>query len=90
MFRKLLISVITCAAISTSALAQGAFGVPMQAMVSSKTMLVVRTLVKGQKVCRSRRPDGSIKTWTCRVDQPCCVNHYFNLYTCGSQLLKCL
>jgi hypothetical protein len=43
-----------------------------------------------QKVCRSKRPDGSIKTWTCGADQPCCVNHTFSLYTCGSQLLKCL
>jgi hypothetical protein len=47
-------------------------------------------LAKTQKLCRSRRPDGSIKTWTCGADQPCCVNHFFNLYTCGSQLLKCL
>jgi hypothetical protein len=42
------------------------------------------------KVCRSKRPDGSIKQWTCRADQPCCVSHTFGLYTCGSQLLKCL
>jgi hypothetical protein len=47
-------------------------------------------LAKNQKLCRSKRPDGSIKTWTCGADQPCCVNHFFNLYTCGSQLLKCL
>jgi hypothetical protein len=47
-------------------------------------------LAKNQKVCRSKRPNGSIKTWTCGADQPCCVNHTFNLYTCGSQLLKCL
>jgi len=45
---------------------------------------------KNQKVCRSKRPDGSIKSWTCGVDQPCCVSHTFSLYTCGSQLLKCL
>jgi hypothetical protein len=47
-------------------------------------------LAKHQKLCRSKRPDGAIKTWTCGADQPCCVNHFFNLYTCGSQLLKCL
>ena len=47
-------------------------------------------LAKSQKLCRSKRPDGLIKTWTCGADQPCCVNHFFNLYTCGSQLLKCL
>lgn len=43
----------------------------------------------GQKQCRSKLPDGSLKTWTCGTEQPCCVNHTFNLYTCGSQLLKC-
>ena len=42
-----------------------------------------------QKQCRSKLPSGAIKTWTCGKDQPCCVNHTFNLYTCGSQLLKC-
>jgi hypothetical protein len=42
-----------------------------------------------QKQCRSKLPDGSIKTWTCGKDQPCCVSHTFGLYTCGSQLLKC-
>lgn len=46
-------------------------------------------LAPGQKQCRSKLPDGSLKTWTCGSDQPCCVNHTFNLYTCGSQLLKC-
>ena len=46
-------------------------------------------LASGQKQCRSKLPDGSRKTWTCGSDQPCCVNHTFNLYTCGSQLLKC-
>ena len=45
---------------------------------------------KDQKVCRSRQPSGNIKTWICRKDQPCCVSHTFNLYTCGSQLLRCL
>ena len=46
-------------------------------------------LAPGQKQCRSKLPDGSVKTWTCGKDQPCCVSHSFNLYTCGSQLLKC-
>ena len=44
----------------------------------------------GQKQCRSKLPDGSVKTWTCGKDQPCCVNHTFGLYTCGSLLLRCL
>ena len=47
-------------------------------------------VAKSQKLCRSKKPDGTVKTWTCGTDQPCCVNHFFNLYTCGSQLLQCL
>ena len=47
-------------------------------------------LAKGQKVCRSKMPNGKVKRWTCGASQPCCVNHTFNLYTCGSQLLQCL
>ena len=43
-----------------------------------------------QKQCRSKQPSGVIKTWTCGNDQPCCVSHAFNLYTCGSRLLQCL
>ncbi|MBO0740377.1 MAG: hypothetical protein J2P51_02980 [Hyphomicrobiaceae bacterium] len=61
----------------------------VSAPLNAQTTTSVRA-AKNQKVCRSKRPDGSIKTWTCGTDQPCCVNHFFNLYTCGSQLLKCL
>ena len=46
-------------------------------------------LAPGQKLCKSKQPSGSTKSWTCGQDQPCCVNHSMNLYTCGSQLLKC-
>ncbi len=42
-----------------------------------------------QKLCKSKQPSGTTKTWTCGKDQPCCVSHELNLYTCGSQLLKC-
>jgi hypothetical protein len=71
--------------LAASALALTAVPAPVYAQ--STTSL---RLAKNQKLCRSKRPDGSIKTWTCGADQPCCVNHFFNLYTCGSQLLKCL
>lgn len=46
-------------------------------------------LAPGQKLCKSKQPTGATKSWTCGKDQPCCVNHSMNLYTCGSQLLKC-
>lgn len=46
-------------------------------------------LEPNQKLCRSKQPDGAVKSWTCGKDQPCCVNHTLSLYTCGSQLLKC-
>ena len=70
-----------CAIIAFAAMALALTGdsEPLYAQSTAKT-----------KVCPSKRPDGSIKTWTCGADQPCCVNHFFNLYTCGSQLLKCL
>ena len=44
---------------------------------------------KGQKVCKTKLPDGKTKTWTCGADQPCCESHSLGLYTCGSQLLQC-
>jgi len=76
-----------CAIIAFAAMALALTGVsePLYAQSTASPRLA-----KNQKVCRSKRPDGSIKTWTCGADQPCCVNHTFNLYTCGSQLLKCL
>lgn len=59
------------------------------ASAQAKAKAKVTKVAKGQKVCRSKQPTGAIKTWTCGQDQPCCVNHSFNLYTCGSQLLRC-
>jgi hypothetical protein len=92
MLRKLSIGLVVSVSLSTAAFAQGQFGI---AAATRPTMSVQATktaarLAKGQKLCRSKKPDGSVKTWTCGVDQPCCVNHFFSLYTCGSQLLKCL
>jgi len=73
------------AVLAASSLALTALSAPVYAQ-STKSV----RLAKNQKLCRSKRPDGSIKTWTCGAQQPCCVNHFFNLYTCGSELLKCL
>ena len=56
---------------------------------STATKTATKKLAPGQKLCKSKQPAGTTKTWTCGNDQPCCVNHSMNLYTCGSQLLKC-
>ncbi len=56
---------------------------------SAATKTATKKLAPGQKLCKSKQPAGTVKTWTCGQDQPCCVNHSMNLYTCGSQLLKC-
>lgn len=42
------------------------------------------------KVCRYKLSNGQVKTWTCGKEQVCCASETFNLFTCGSQLLKCL
>ena len=42
------------------------------------------------KTCRSKMPNGRIKTWRCGSDQPCCVSHELGLYVCGSPLIGCL
>lgn len=42
------------------------------------------------KVCRSKLPTGTTKTWRCGTDQACCVNHAMGLYVCGFAGLGCL
>jgi hypothetical protein len=42
------------------------------------------------KVCKSRLPNGKLKTWRCGTDQSCCVNHTMGLYVCGFPGLGCL
>lgn len=41
------------------------------------------------KTCRSRLPSGKIKTWRCKANQPCCVNHTMSIYVCGSPIIGC-
>ena len=43
-----------------------------------------------QKVCKSKMPNGKIKSWRCGADQSCCVNHSMGLYVCGFPGLGCL
>jgi hypothetical protein len=90
MLRVLLIGLAFSAALATATFAQGKFGTITEAKGSAMATEAASKLGKNQKLCRSRKPDGSVKTWTCGISQPCCVNHTFNLYTCGSQLLQCL
>ena len=87
MLRNFFIGVVVSAALSTAAFGQGKFSTLTEAKRSIATEAASRV---GRKQCRSKRPDGTVKAWTCRSDQPCCVNHFFSLYTCGSQLLQCL
>ena len=76
--------------ISTEVYAQAATEAPKAATKkSAATKTAATKLAPGQKLCKSKQPSGAIKSWTCGKDQPCCVNHSVNLYTCGSQLLKC-
>ena len=70
--------------------AQAATDAPkLEAKNPAATKTAAPKLAPGQKLCKSKQPSGAIKSWTCGKEQPCCVNHSMNLYTCGSQLLKC-
>jgi hypothetical protein len=42
------------------------------------------------KMCKSKMPNGKIKSWRCGTDQACCVNHTMGLYVCGFAGLGCL
>ena len=84
--KRSIVSIVAAAALALTAISAPAYA--QSTNESAKATKVA--MKKGQKLCRSKRPDGSVKTWTCGTDQPCCVNHTFNLYTCGSQLLQCL
>ena len=78
------------ASVATSPVfAQAATEAPKAAAKKPAATKTAAKLAPGQKLCKSKQPSGAIKSWTCGTDQPCCVNHSMNLYTCGSQLLKC-
>lgn len=49
-----------------------------------------RAIAAGTKTCKSRMPNGHIKTWRCGTDQACCVNKMMDLYVCGIPGLGCL
>ena len=77
-------------AANSPAFAQAAAEAPKAAANKpAATKTAGQKLAPGQKLCKSKQPSGATKSWTCGKEQPCCVNHTMNLYTCGSQLLKC-
>jgi hypothetical protein len=46
---------------------------------------------KGEKVCRVKlQYSGEVRTWVCKLDEPCCVWHEINYVKCGSPTFKCL
>jgi len=46
---------------------------------------------KGEKVCRVKlKYSGEIRTWVCKVDEPCCVWHEIGYVKCGSPIFRCL
>lgn len=47
-------------------------------------------IAAGAKTCKSKMPNGHIKTWRCGADQACCVNHDMGIYVCGFAGLGCL
>jgi hypothetical protein len=70
MLRALLIGVTFSAALSTAVVAQGQFGTLAEAKGPKIATEAASKVARNQKVCRSKKPDGTVKTWTCRTDQP--------------------
>jgi hypothetical protein len=46
---------------------------------------------KGEKVCRVKlKYSGEIRSWVCKIDEPCCVWHEISYVKCGSPTFRCL
>ena len=46
---------------------------------------------KGEKVCKIKmKYSGKIKTFVCKIDEPCCAWHEIDYVKCGSPTFKCL
>jgi hypothetical protein len=67
-------------------------GAPTLAQDASGKKMAARVHAgKGEKVCRVRlKYSGELKTWVCKVEEPCCVWHEINYVKCGSPVFKCL
>ena len=67
-------------------LALGAF-----AVATSPAPAHAQKAGKGQKVCKVKmKYSGEVKTWVCKLDEPCCAWHEINYVKCGSPTFKCL
>ena len=84
-----LLTLVTTLALAVSAVDAAVHAQTPDAAQKPAATKTAAKLAPGQKLCKSKQPSGAIKSWTCGREQPCCVNHSLNLYTCGSQLLKC-
>jgi hypothetical protein len=46
---------------------------------------------RGEKVCKVKmKYSGQIRTFVCKVDEPCCAWHEINYVKCGSPTFRCL
>jgi hypothetical protein len=46
---------------------------------------------RGEKVCKVKmKYSGQIRTFVCKVDEPCCAWHEINYVKCGSPVFRCL
>lgn len=80
MTRYIVVFVLAVFAVGLSGALFWPSGTEQQAMAQSKPKL---------KTCRSKLPSGKIKTWRCKANQPCCVNHTMSIYVCGSPIIGC-
>lgn len=74
-----LLAALACVA-ALSFAAPLAFDVPATAQATKATV----------KQCRAKNPSGKVVTWTCKPDQPCCMNTVTGQGVCGSPVIGCL
>jgi len=64
--------------------AAGAFMLPIDAAQAQKAG-------RGEKVCKIKmKYSGQIRTFVCKIDEPCCAWHEINYVKCGSTITGCL
>jgi hypothetical protein len=46
---------------------------------------------RGEKVCKVKmKYSGQVRTFVCKIDEPCCAWHEINYVKCGSPVFRCL
>jgi len=64
--------------------AAGALMLPTDAALAQKAG-------RGEKVCKIKmKYSGQIRTFVCKIDEPCCAWHEINYVKCGSPVFRCL